>query len=197
MAAVQGAAIGAGLGLAVAADLRIATAEARFSANFVKLGFHPGFGLTCTLPRVVGPQRAAQMLMTGNRYKPEEIADWGWSTAWPMPAACAKPRFGHLDAVDGAFQRDVLQPRDTVVERGEPGGGEFLRAGLAAQIIGVLARHVHHLGGMLDRSGVGQRVDEGALALGGPAVMAEDGTEIRQLWFVAGLAGVWFCITEN
>lgn len=77
VAAVQGAAIGAGLGLAVAADFRVATAQARFSANFVKLGFHPGFGLTCTLPRLVGHQRAAQMLLTGNRYKPEDIADWG------------------------------------------------------------------------------------------------------------------------
>lgn len=77
VAAVQGAAIGAGLGLAVAADFRVATAEARFSANFVKLGFHPGFGLTCTLPRLVGHQRAAQMLLTGDRYKPEEVADWG------------------------------------------------------------------------------------------------------------------------
>lgn len=77
VAAVQGAAVGAGLGLAVAADFRVATAEARFSANFVKLGFHPGFGLTCTLPRLIGHQRAAQMLLTGNRYKPEDIADWG------------------------------------------------------------------------------------------------------------------------
>lgn len=77
VAAVQGAAVGAGLGLALAADFRVATPEARFSANFVKLGFHPGFALTHSLPRVVGPQRAAQMFLTGDRYKTEEIADWG------------------------------------------------------------------------------------------------------------------------
>lgn len=77
VAAIQGAAIGAGLGLAVAADFRVATPEARFSANFVKLGFHPGFGLTCTLPRVIGQQRAAQMLLTADRYKAEEVAAWG------------------------------------------------------------------------------------------------------------------------
>ena len=77
VAAVQGAAIGAGLGLAVAADFRVATPESRFSANFAKLGFHPGFGLTCTLPRVIGHQRAAQMLLTAGRYKAEEVAEWG------------------------------------------------------------------------------------------------------------------------
>ncbi|MGH7023447.1 MAG: enoyl-CoA hydratase/isomerase family protein, partial [Caulobacteraceae bacterium] len=48
VAAVQGAAVGAGLGLALVADFRVAAPEARFCANFVKLGFHPGFGVTHT-----------------------------------------------------------------------------------------------------------------------------------------------------
>src|SRR5271155_181621 len=56
VAAVQGAAIGAGLGLALVADFRVTAPEARFSANFVKLGFHPGFGITYTLPRLLGEQ---------------------------------------------------------------------------------------------------------------------------------------------
>lgn len=77
VAAVQGAAIGAGLGLALVADFRIATEEARFAANFVKLGFHAGFGISHTLPRVVGQQRAALMLQTGRRIKAEEAFDWG------------------------------------------------------------------------------------------------------------------------
>lgn len=77
VAAIQGAAIGAGLGLAVAADFRVAAPEARFSANFTRLGFHPGFGLTCTLPRLVGHQRAAQMFLSAARYTAEEVAAWG------------------------------------------------------------------------------------------------------------------------
>ena len=77
IAAVQGAAIGAGLGLAVAADFRVASIEARFSANFVKLGFHPGFGLTCTLPRLIGQQRAAEMFLTAERYKADDVVAWG------------------------------------------------------------------------------------------------------------------------
>ena len=70
VAAVQGAAVGAGLGLALVADFRVAAHEARFSANFVKLGFHPGFGLTHTLPRVIGAQRADLMFLTGRRAAP-------------------------------------------------------------------------------------------------------------------------------
>lgn len=77
VAAVQGAAVGAGLGLALAADFRVAAPEARLTANFVKLGFHAGFGLTCTLPRLIGDQRSALMLMTGRRIKPDEALAWG------------------------------------------------------------------------------------------------------------------------
>jgi enoyl-CoA hydratase/carnithine racemase len=67
VAAVQGAAIGGGLGLAMAADFRVASPESRFAANFARLGFHHGFGLSVTLPRTVGHQRAAELLMTGRR----------------------------------------------------------------------------------------------------------------------------------
>jgi enoyl-CoA hydratase/carnithine racemase len=77
VAAVQGAAVGAGLGLALVADFRVAAPEARFSANFVKLGFHPGFGLTHTLPRLIGQQRANLMFLTGRRVKTEEALAWG------------------------------------------------------------------------------------------------------------------------
>jgi 2-(1,2-epoxy-1,2-dihydrophenyl)acetyl-CoA isomerase len=67
VAAVQGAAIGGGLGLALAADFRVATPESRFAANFSLLGFHPGFGLSVTLPLVVGHQAALDLLYTGRR----------------------------------------------------------------------------------------------------------------------------------
>jgi enoyl-CoA hydratase/carnithine racemase len=77
VAAVQGAAVGAGLGLALVGDFRVAAPEARFSANFVKLGFHPGFGLTHTLPRLIGAQRAALMFETGRRIKADEGLAWG------------------------------------------------------------------------------------------------------------------------
>ncbi|HET7528297.1 MAG TPA: enoyl-CoA hydratase/isomerase family protein, partial [Burkholderiaceae bacterium] len=67
VAAVHGPAIGGGMGLALVADFRVTCAEARFSVNFNRLGFHPGFGLSVTLPRLVGVQQAALLFYTGRR----------------------------------------------------------------------------------------------------------------------------------
>ncbi|MGH6681498.1 MAG: enoyl-CoA hydratase/isomerase family protein [Bradyrhizobium sp.] len=77
VAAVHGAAIGGGLGLAIAADFRVACPEARFSANFTKLGFHPGFGLTATLPELIGKNNAELMFYTSRRVTGEEAYRWG------------------------------------------------------------------------------------------------------------------------
>ncbi len=77
VAAVHGAAIGGGLGLAVSADFRITCPEARFSANFTKLGFHPGFGLTVTLPELIGKNNAELMFYTSRRVSGEEAYRWG------------------------------------------------------------------------------------------------------------------------
>ncbi|MBI3515478.1 MAG: enoyl-CoA hydratase/isomerase family protein [Proteobacteria bacterium] len=72
VAAVHGAAIGAGIGLAVMADFRVTCPEARFAANFTRLGFHPGFGLTATLPRLIGMQKASWLMYSGRRITGEE-----------------------------------------------------------------------------------------------------------------------------
>lgn len=77
VAAVQGAAIGGGLGLALTADFRVAAPEARFAANFAKLGIHPGFGLTVTLPKLIGQQAANLMFLTGRRIKGEDALALG------------------------------------------------------------------------------------------------------------------------
>jgi enoyl-CoA hydratase/carnithine racemase len=72
VAAVQGAAIGGGLGLACSADFRVAGPQARFAANFARLGFHQGFGLSVTLPAIVGQQRSLELLYTGRRIDGDE-----------------------------------------------------------------------------------------------------------------------------
>jgi enoyl-CoA hydratase/carnithine racemase len=77
VAAVHGAAVGGGLGLAMVADFRVACPEARFSANFTRLGFHPGFGLTHTLPAVIGANNAALMFYTSRRIGGEEAYRMG------------------------------------------------------------------------------------------------------------------------
>ena len=70
--AIQGAAVGGGFGLAVMPDFRVVCPEARFTANFVKLGFHPGFGLTHTLAKLIGHQQAHLLFLTGRRIGGEE-----------------------------------------------------------------------------------------------------------------------------
>jgi len=77
IAAVHGAAVGGGLGLAMVADFRVTCPEARFSANFTRLGFHPGFGLTATLPAVIGPTKAALMFYTSRRVRGDEAHAMG------------------------------------------------------------------------------------------------------------------------
>ena len=72
VAAIQGAAVGGGLGLALSADFRVASPDSRFSANFARLGIHHGFGTTVTLPLVVGAQRALELLYTGVRLGGED-----------------------------------------------------------------------------------------------------------------------------
>lgn len=75
--AIHGAAIGGGFGLALVPDFRVSCPEASFSANFVKLGFHPGFALTVTLPELIGQQNAKRLFYTGCRIKGEQALQWG------------------------------------------------------------------------------------------------------------------------
>jgi len=77
IAAVHGPAIGGGLGLAMTANLRVTSPDARFSANFAALGIHHGFGLSVTLPEQLGPSRAAMVLLTGRRFRGEEAVEIG------------------------------------------------------------------------------------------------------------------------
>ena len=77
IAAVHGAAVGGGLGLAMVADFRVACPETQFCANFTRLGFHPGFGLTVTLPLVVGATKAALMFYTSRRVRGDEAYAMG------------------------------------------------------------------------------------------------------------------------
>ena len=65
IAALNGAAMGAGLCIALACDTRIAARDAKLGLNFTRLGIHPGMGATWTLPRIVGPAHAAELLYTG------------------------------------------------------------------------------------------------------------------------------------
>jgi enoyl-CoA hydratase/carnithine racemase len=130
--AIHGAAVGGGLGLACVPDFRVTCSEARFSANFNRLGFHPGFGLTETLPRLVGKQQAALLFYTGRRIPGDEavrigLADLlvpqaevrGAAQALALEIAQSAPlavistretmRRGLVDAVEAATERELVE----------------------------------------------------------------------------------------
>ncbi|MBV8888215.1 MAG: enoyl-CoA hydratase/isomerase family protein [Alphaproteobacteria bacterium] len=130
--AIQGAAVGGGLGLALVPDFRVTCTEARFSANFNRLGFHPGFGLTATLPRLVGAQRAALLFYTGRRIPGDEAVRIGLADvlvpqpevrsaaqALALEIAQSSPlavlatretmRRGLIDEVEAATERELVE----------------------------------------------------------------------------------------
>jgi len=80
VAAVEGAAVGAGFGLTLVADFRVSCTEATFSANFTRLGISPGFGMSVTLPRIVGINNAELLFYTGRRIKGDEAMKMGLLT---------------------------------------------------------------------------------------------------------------------
>jgi 2-(1,2-epoxy-1,2-dihydrophenyl)acetyl-CoA isomerase len=77
VAAVQGPVAGAGVGLAAAADLTIAAADATFLLAYTGIGYSPDAGVTWSLPRLVGPKRALDLLLTNRRISAHEAADLG------------------------------------------------------------------------------------------------------------------------
>ncbi len=77
IAAVNGAAVGAGCDLVCMCDIRIASERARFAESFVRLGIIPGDGGAWLLPRAIGMSRAAEMTFTGDMIDAETAAAWG------------------------------------------------------------------------------------------------------------------------
>ena len=128
VAAIQGPAIGGGLGLALVADFRVAAPEARFSANFTRLGFHPGFGLTATLPRLVGQQKAQLIFYTGRRFTGEEAVAMGLAdqlvplaelraTALALAAEIAVAAPLALQSTRETMRRGLADAMETATER--------------------------------------------------------------------------------
>ncbi len=77
IAAINGHAIGAGLCIALACDLRVAVADAKMGMTFTKLGIHPGMGATYFLPRLIGTARACELFFTGRVFDAAEAERLG------------------------------------------------------------------------------------------------------------------------
>lgn len=114
VAAIQGAAVGGGLGLALAADLRVACPEARFSANFARLGFHHGFGLSVTLPDAIGSRAALELLYTGRRVGGEEALALGLCDHLVPQAELRKRAFELAVEIAGSAPLAVRSIRKTL-----------------------------------------------------------------------------------
>jgi enoyl-CoA hydratase/carnithine racemase len=127
VAAVQGAAVGGGLGLACSADFRVASPAARFAANFARLGLHQGFGLSVTLPAIVGQQHANLMLYTGRRVKGEEAVRLGLADLLADPDGLRAAAYGLAAEIAASAPLAVRSIRSTQ------------RAGLADRVTAAMA----------------------------------------------------------
>lgn len=76
--ALNGHAVGGGFGLSLLCDLRVGNKDAKYGANFVRLGLHPGLGISYTLPRTIGHQKAAELLLTGRLFLGSEGRENGY-----------------------------------------------------------------------------------------------------------------------
>ena len=97
IAAIQGAAVGAGLCVALGCDFRYVAGDAQLGLNFARLGVHPGMAATWTLPRLIGPAQAAELLYTGRLIDGAEahrigLANRVLPAAEVLPAALATAR---------------------------------------------------------------------------------------------------------
>lgn len=114
IAAIHGSAIGAGLGLALVADFRVTCKEARLAANFTAMGYHPGFGMTVTLPRIVGHQRARWLFLTGKRIPGEEAYAMGLADRLVPQAEVRKAAQEMAGEIAKAGPLGVQSARDTL-----------------------------------------------------------------------------------
>lgn len=108
IAAVQGAAVGAGLNLAMSCDLRVAGPRARFSATFTSIGLHPGGGCTSFLVNALGPQRAMAVILDGGTLDgPDAVAAGLALSLEDDPLAAATARADRYAALEPDLVRDV------------------------------------------------------------------------------------------
>ena len=141
IAAVNGQAVGAGLNLAMAADVRIAGPSAVFDARFQKLGLHPGGGATWMLHRAVGPQVARAALLFGMRFDAESAVRHGLAlSVADDPVAAAL----ELAAGPAAAPREVvLATKATMRATADPGSLDTEHHDLAKRLeLGPQARSI-------------------------------------------------------
>jgi enoyl-CoA hydratase len=119
VAAVNGPAIGAGLNLALACDIRIAAPAARFGATFTRIGLHPGGGCSSFLVEAIGRQRALQLLLAGGVLTGAEAVDVGLAAALADDSVAAATELAtHAAALESKLAQDVVRAVDIAATQG-------------------------------------------------------------------------------
>jgi enoyl-CoA hydratase/carnithine racemase len=138
IAALHGAAIGAGLCLACAADIRIATEDTKLGFTFLKLGLHPGMGGTFLVPRIVGRSMSTELLLTGRIISAQEGL-----------------RIGLVSK---------LCPRDSLLSEAHSISKEILSCGphASSQLLATMRQDLSGLQGALEREADCQSVNYGS-----------------------------------
>ena len=122
IAAVNGPAVGAGLNLAMACDIRVAGPRATFGATFSKIGLHPGGGCTWFLVRALGASRALQTMLLGDPLDAETAVSWGLAQGpEDDPVAAATALAERIAAVDAGLARNIKRSVGIAVETGDLG----------------------------------------------------------------------------
>ena len=122
IAAVNGPAVGAGLNLALACDVRVAGPGAAFGATFTRIGLHPGGGCTWFLVQALGPSRALRTLLLGDTLDARRAVEWGLADGPeedPVAAALALAR--QFAAVEPELARHVKRSVRIAVETDDLG----------------------------------------------------------------------------
>lgn len=120
IAAVNGPAVGAGLNLALACDLRIAGPSAAFGATFARIGLHPGGGATWFLTQALGAGRALRTLLLGDTLDADTAVTWGLAEGPEAdPVAAALSLAARFAAVDPALARHIKRSVGLAVDTGD------------------------------------------------------------------------------
>lgn len=140
IAVIHGAAVGAGLGLAMACDLRLAAREAKLGANFVRVGLHPGMGASLLLPRLVGAAKAAELILEGGLITGEEAERIGLVNAAVPRSELRALVDAHTARITSAAPIAVMQAKATLAAPLRRELDQALAHEAAAQALGFATR---------------------------------------------------------
>jgi len=117
VAALNGHAVGGGFGLALLADIRVASVDAKYGANFARLGIHSGLGISYLLPRLVGAANASELLFTGRLVTGSEALQMGLVTH-AKEASEVLPAAGSLARAIAGSAPKAVQEMKASIRRG-------------------------------------------------------------------------------